>query len=48
MRGEGEKGGSSSYSPGNTPYKIKMGVIVTVVLLGTCKGYGAKKRLELF
>lgn len=37
MRGEGEEGGSSSYSPGNTPYKIKMGVIVAGVLLGTCK-----------
>ena len=48
MRGEGEEGGSSSYSPGNTPYEIKMGVIVAVVLLGTCKRYGAKKILELF
>ena len=47
MRGDGEEGGSSSYSPGNTPYKIKMGVIVAVVLLGNLQRIWNQKKIGI-
>ena len=43
--GGGLRGGQSSYSLGNTPYKIKMGVIVAVVLFGNLQKIASQKNI---
>lgn len=45
--GRGGGGGSSSYSPGNTPYKIQMGVIVAVVLFGNLQRIWSQKKIGI-
>ena len=45
--GGGGGGGQSSYSLGNTPYKIKMAVIVAVVLFGNLQRIWSQKKIGI-